>query len=171
LSSKRSSNKSSKNPLDFFYFFFFFSLLLFPHLISIMLPWLVIGAFQLTYADVDYSCLHSASWVMNDKGDTNSHFNAETNVLSSKLSNGQWAITSYGIPNYDREFTTDDITDLNSRPKAASDFDGGQTSAVAGEEYSFGDDIGYTSTACTLGYWPPGNIVVLVTNACLIMNL
>lgn len=123
-----------------------------------MFAFLVVGGLKSTFAQVDYSCLHSTSWKMNDKGDSSSHFGVETNVLSSELSNGQWEITSYGIPNYDRKFTTADITTLNSRPKAATDFENGQTTAVAGEEYSFGDDIGYSSQACTMGYWPPGII-------------
>ena len=32
----------------------------------------------------------------------------------------------------------------------------GQSSAVSGQTYSFGSDIGYVSDHCTLGWWPPG---------------
>ena len=40
--------------------------------------------------------------------------------------------------------------------QASRDFTTGKTTAKAGTVYSFGSNIGYSSTACTLGYWPPG---------------
>lgn len=106
--------------------------------------------------DVDYSCLHASSWLMNTNNHYNSYFAAKTDTLTSSLSNGKWSVTNNRIPHYDREFTEDDINRMNTRPKASSDFDTGKTTAVAGSTYIWGQDLGYKSTACNLGYWPPG---------------
>eukprot|EP01034_Spumella_vulgaris_P022776 gene22776-28938_t len=51
-----------------------------------------------------------------------------------------------------------EVAALNARPNAASDFDTGKTTAVAGNLVTFGQDIGFSSTRCTDGYWPPGPI-------------
>jgi hypothetical protein len=67
-----------------------------------------------------------------------------------------WNVSFAGIPNYDHEFTSTEVASLNSRPKAATDFSSGHTSVAVGDMVVFGDDIGYSSTACTTGYWPPG---------------
>jgi hypothetical protein len=110
-------------------------------------------------AEVDYSCVHSASWKLNSNGDTSSIFGGvATDVTSSSRSGATWSSTFNRIPNYDRIFSSADITTLNSRPEASSDFTAGVTSAAAGNTYVFGEDIGYASPgpSCSLGYWPPG---------------
>ncbi len=68
-----------------------------------------------------------------------------------------WKVTFNGIPLYYHNMTSADITKLNSRPNAASDFSSSsKTTAKAGTYYKFGASLGYASTQCTLGYWPPG---------------
>jgi hypothetical protein len=67
-----------------------------------------------------------------------------------------WNVTFSGIPNYDHRFSSTEVSSLNSRPKAASDFKNGHTSAAAGDMVAFGGDIGYSSAACSTSYWPPG---------------
>lgn len=67
-----------------------------------------------------------------------------------------WKVTFKGIPSYSRTMTAADVTALNSRPHAATDFDSGHTTATAGQVVTFGEDIGYNSNACAKGYWPPG---------------
>lgn len=111
-------------------------------------------------ANVDYSCVHSTAWVLNSDH-TNSYFDdTVTDVQSSSLSSGQWSITTNRIPNYDHKFTTEEITTLNSRPKASSDFTTGATTISAGEKVIYGEDIGYVGLlhgqGCDMGYWPPG---------------
>lgn len=70
-----------------------------------------------------------------------------------------WQINFSGIPNYDHVITADEISTLNSRPKASTDFKSGSaTTAVAGNTVVFGEDINYSSTGCTDGYWPPGPV-------------
>ncbi|RYG61804.1 YHYH protein [archaeon] len=49
-----------------------------------------------------------------------------------------------------------DVSTLNNRPKAATDFNSGHTTAVAGQVLTFGEDIGYNSNSCDNGFWPPG---------------
>ena len=69
-----------------------------------------------------------------------------------------WQIQFTGIPDYDHNITSSEIAALNSRPEAYKNFVGGATSATVGEYVVFGQNIGYTSTQCTLGYWPPGPV-------------
>jgi hypothetical protein len=107
-------------------------------------------------ASTDYSCLHSGSWLLNTNSDTSSYFSTSTDITASSLSTNVWSTTTNQIPNYDRVFTSDDITALNSRPKASSDFVSGSTTAVAGNTYQFGANIGYKTQSCSKGYWPPG---------------
>lgn len=71
-------------------------------------------------------------------------------------------VTTSGIPNYEVTMTTELVDWLNSRPLASSrpDFNNGETTAIAGEAYGFGADIGYVNDQCDVGagqgYWPPG---------------
>ena len=73
-------------------------------------------------------------------------------------------VEATGIPKYDITMTQDIIDELNSRPQADDDFRGGgnTTTAVVGQEVTFGDDIGYRSSNINCedtggdGYWPPG---------------
>jgi hypothetical protein len=71
-------------------------------------------------------------------------------------------VETTGIPKYDVTITESIVEQLNQRPKAATDFSSGSTSAVAGQVVTFGEDIGYNSSTENCldtggdGYWPPG---------------
>lgn len=112
--------------------------------------------FILCSSSTDYSCLHAGSWLYNSNSDYSSLFSSNTDITTSIRSSGVWSTTTKQIPKYDHTFTTSDITTLNSRPKASTDFTTGSTTAVAGTTYSFGTNIGYKTTSCAKGYWPPG---------------
>lgn len=105
---------------------------------------------------IDYSCLHSGSWLLNSNSDTSSYFSSSTDITSSSRSSGTWSTTTYQIPKYNHLFTSSDVSNLNSRPKASTDFVTGSTTAVAGTTYEFGANIGYKTQSCSKGYWPPG---------------
>ena len=107
-------------------------------------------------AVVDYSCLHSQSWLVNLDNDYNSYFSSSTDMTTSMLSSGKWSTTTNRIPKYNHLFTSTDISSLNSRPKASTDFPTGSTTVVAGTTYTFGSNIGYKTQSCVRGYWPPG---------------
>jgi hypothetical protein len=77
-------------------------------------------------------------------------------LASLPVSSNVCSTTTKQIPKYDHVFTSDDITTLNSRPSASSDFVSGSTTAVAGNTYQFGANIGYNTKSCSKGYWPPG---------------
>lgn len=49
-----------------------------------------------------------------------------------------WKVTYTGIPDYDHTFTTSEVSTLNSRPKASTDFKTGATTATAGSYITFG---------------------------------
>lgn len=73
-------------------------------------------------------------------------------------------VQTTAIPSYETEVTSALVTWLNSRPRAATDFVSGQTTATVGQMVSFGENIGYRSMFNMLqcpagagyGYWPPG---------------
>lgn len=72
-------------------------------------------------------------------------------------------VVGTGLPSYALTLSADDLDALNSRPRAASDFAGGATSASVGDVVEFGTDIGYNSNSdCNGGagdgYWPPGPV-------------
>lgn len=101
------------------------------------------------------------TWLINNST-TGAYINALVNVQSvSSTSIGPNTfnrITATGIPDYEILMTQDDVDALNARPKAATDFISGVTSAQAGEVISFGQSVGYSinQVGCALGYWPPG---------------
>mmetsp|Transcript_33295 Transcript_33295/g.48199 ORF Transcript_33295/g.48199 Transcript_33295/m.48199 type:complete len:433 (+) Transcript_33295:1827-3125(+) len=107
-----------------------------------------------------YSNLHSTAWLLNSNNnyDFNNIFSSGTEILSSAVKTGtpSWSISSYQIPAYNYNFTTEVINTLNNRPKASSDFVTGKTTAKAGKVYVFGTNIGYNAKSCGLEYWPPG---------------
>ena len=109
---------------------------------------------------VDYSCLHAASWQMNanNNNDSNPIFGSQTEILSGALSGSTWSITFNQIPYYYHNFTKSAVDVLNNRPKASKDFFMGKTNVVINQKYSFGSNIGYAGTQCTLGFWPPGPV-------------
>lgn len=107
----------------------------------------------------EYATLHANSWLVNTDGHYNSYFLASSDITTSAedTSGSAWKVTHNRIPNYYQKFTQDIIDELNDRPKASSDFSTGETSAVAGEYYEWGSDIGYAQgTHECNGYWPPG---------------
>lgn len=108
-------------------------------------------------------------WVMNDNGERSAvlmdgSVGIEVNVqavTAMEVSSQLYALVeATGIPNYTVTITQDQVDWLNSRPRAASDFISGATSASAGDEIDFGENIGYDNTNCPMnegrGYWPPG---------------
>jgi hypothetical protein len=108
---------------------------------------------------VDYSCVHSTSWILNTDGHTNSLFSDTlTDMKTSKISSSRWQVTTNRIPNYDHKFTKSEVLTLNARPKASSDFSSGKTTVSAGDYVVFGGDIGYEGEECEMKYWPPGPV-------------
>lgn len=70
-------------------------------------------------------------------------------------------VETSGLPTYRTEITAELIEALDARPKAATDFRTGATTAEEGQRIDFGADIGFDSTGCRedeggFGYWPPG---------------
>jgi len=65
-------------------------------------------------------------------------------------------VETSGIPQYYHVITQSDVQWLNSRPDASHDFIAGSTTANVGQVVEFGESIGYSSSHCSLGYWPPG---------------
>ncbi|WP_299009840.1 YHYH protein [uncultured Shewanella sp.] len=117
----------------------------------------------------------SSNWIINN--DTTSTYiyqsdgtsiyedvqSAETVTLTENNQDVSYTyVEASGIPKYDITMTQDIIDELNSRPKADSDFFNGATTAEVGELILFGQDIGYNSsnencdTTGGAGYWPPG---------------
>lgn len=109
----------------------------------------------------DYSCVHANAWLVNTDNQYSNLYGTNVDVITSAFVNTSvsttgWMVSFNGIPFYGHVFTQDEIDTLNARPRAATDFTTGQTTAVAGTYYDFGADIGYASTKCTEGYWPTG---------------
>jgi hypothetical protein len=102
-----------------------------------------LSIFVFVTSNVDYSCLHQENWILNSDNHHNKKFNSATDVITASLNDYQFAVTSYGVPNYDRVFSQEDVDALDSRPLASIEFAGGKTSAVAGQFYAFGDDLGF----------------------------
>lgn len=107
---------------------------------------------------VNYTALHATSWMLNRAHALSAAFSAETDVQRSEQRGAEWAVEYSGLPSYDTLVTAAVLEALNARPKAASDFVGGKSSAVPGQRYAFGADIGYDSRTCSAGYWPPGSV-------------
>lgn len=111
-------------------------------------------------------------WIINETGEVSEHILDSTtglgvevdvqSVTSTTVDDVDYTVVnSQGIPKYDVTITQDIIDDLNSRPKATTDFLSGEPEIEVGDEVSFGQDIGYDSNDnCSVdygfGYWPPG---------------
>ncbi|MBQ4833126.1 YHYH protein [Pseudoalteromonas sp. MMG010] len=123
--------------------------------------------------DSSLSANHLASWLINNE--TTSTYiqnngavvenvqSAQIVTVSEETSDVDYMfVSATDIPKYDVTLTQAQIDALNNRPKAASDFANGVTSAEAGQTILFGEDIGYNSSSenCDdtggAGYWPPG---------------
>lgn len=123
--------------------------------------------FRAEAAAIDYSCLHANSWLVNTASNYNSVFQSSTDITSSAYSSSasKWSAVSTGIPNYDRTFTAADISTLNARPLASTDFrSNSKTTAVAGTSYVYGADLNYQTNRCVAGYWPPGPVCPTATS-------
>jgi hypothetical protein len=107
------------------------------------------------YADTDYSCAHANSWFLNEDDHTDTYYSVKTDVTSSSLVSGEWRVTTNRIPKYDHVMTADDMTFLNNRPEASSDYTTGATTVSEGDTVLFGEDIGYANTAqgCDMGMY------------------
>lgn len=111
-----------------------------------------------------------SNWIINN--DTTSTYinNGSTGVTESvqvaevvSLSDVEYMhVNATGIPRYDVTLSQTQIDWLNERPRAATDFTNGVTSAEVGQTILFGEDIGYNSSTENCddtggsGYWPPG---------------
>lgn len=107
---------------------------------------------------VDYGCLQKNNWVIESHYNSNFKVNTGAKTVSLSSTTSKASIYFTDIPNYYIQFTDDTITELNSRPTASQDFTNGKTSAVSGKYYDFGDNIGYISEMCPMGYWPNGPV-------------
>ncbi len=87
--------------------------------------------------------------------DHSTNLGTEVKVESTMLTTG-WKVSFTGIPRYTRNISSWDMNLITSRPNYSKDFVGGTTKATLGTTYDFGDDIGYGSKQCTLGFWPSG---------------
>jgi YHYH protein len=117
-----------------------------------------------------------SAWILNQGGERSQHvFEDASRSLGvlvdvesvSLVTDGESgedlvAVRTSGIPSYRWTLSEQEIDELDSRPRAASDFRAGRTTAVAAEPIEFGRDIGYRSasrncdTTGGSGYWPPG---------------
>lgn len=129
-----------------------------PKMVYFLLAWLVsriaLGG------EVDYACIQRQSWqLMNEYGSVNSLFSsASTDVTNAKINDDFTAfqIKTDTIPKYDTLITPSIMATLNSRPKKTTDFVSSATSTKIESTVTFGQNIGYTTASCSLGYWPPG---------------
>jgi hypothetical protein len=85
-------------------------------------------------------------------------FSREGHVIRSQAvaASNAWKVYFTGIPKYNVYITSSQISTLNSRPDASSDFTNGATTAVSGDFIVYGESLGYSSSSCSMGYWPPG---------------
>ena len=114
------------------------------------------------------------SWITNDSNERSNYIyeaNSSSGVLvnvesvTEELEAGVYyvLISASGIPNYTTNITQDLHDELTSRPNAATDFVSGSPSISVGDNVSFGEDIGYSSSQdcdydAGFGYWPPGPV-------------
>ncbi len=101
------------------------------------------------------------AWIINTAGTINPHWpGAPINVQSvtqTTINGVPYAqVHTNSIADYQTTMTAQLIQELNGRPRAATDFRLGHTTATEGQVVRFGDDIGYSTLRCSLGYWPPG---------------
>lgn len=111
-----------------------------------------------------------SSWIINNETSSTYINNGNTGVTENvqvaeivNLSDIEYMhVNTTGVPQYDVTLTQEQVDWLNSRPRAATDFANGVTSAQVGQTILFGEDIGYNSSNenCNdtggSGYWPPG---------------
>jgi hypothetical protein len=106
--------------------------------------------------------LHDRVWLHSSDNEVSTRFSTETDVYESRgyKHSSTWGIKCNQIPSYEYHVTSKDISDLNYRPYASTDFVYGKTTARAGSRCSFGDrSLGYSRTSSGGGFWPPGTAV------------
>jgi len=116
----------------------------------------------------------SSGWILNTTDEVSSNL-FESGSSQGSLVNVQsvgietvdsleyTVVSATGIANYQVTLSQEQIDTLNARPKAATDFRSGVTTAQANVAFEFGEDIGYNSnnncvTTGGDGYWPPGPV-------------
>lgn len=112
---------------------------------------------------VDYACVHRNSWrLLNAQSTKAPYFPlAAMDVNSAKVDDALtgFRVQTDGIPSYSTKITTSMISTLSTRPKKTTDFSTGSAPTCAvGDTIPFGKSIGYSSSACSMGYWPPGPV-------------
>lgn len=113
-------------------------------------------------SDTDTVLITAAGWLINNSimsANISATLVNVQSVSSTVLSNiDMIEMRSTGIPDYQITMTLDNITELNNRPNAATDFKTGSTSASVGDVIDFGESIGYLigRVGCALEYWPTG---------------
>jgi hypothetical protein len=83
--------------------------------------------------EVDYACLHQDSWLVNTDGHYNHILLSTTDITTSEYNStsGKWVVEFPDVPNYDHNFTTSEVSALNSRPRAKSfDFTSGVSTDI-----------------------------------------
>src|SRR5689334_20763722 len=95
------------------------------------------------------------AWIVNTGGTIHPHWpTTPVNVQSvTQVSIGgvpYAQVHTNSIADYYTTMSQQLINDLNGRPRAATDFRQGHTTAQVGQVVRFGDDIGYNSPACSL---------------------
>jgi hypothetical protein len=86
-------------------------------------------------------------------------------ISDNKLNDTDFlTITTTGVPNHSVTITQNLIDSLNARPKAATDFSNGVTTANVGDRIQFGQSVGYSNNECSKGYWPAGSSCPLNQN-------
>ena len=126
-----------------------------------------------TSTDTDTSST-SSGWIINSDDEVSQNlFESGTNqgsfvnvqsVTAETVDDLEYTVVAAtGIANYQVTLSQDEIDALNARPKAATDFLSGATTAQADVAFEFGEDIGYNSnndceTTGGAGYWPPGPV-------------
>jgi hypothetical protein len=101
------------------------------------------------------------AWIINEDGHVNPHWATSPvdvqSVQQVDVGGIPYAqVRTNSIADYYTTLTAELIQEINSRPRAATDFRSGQTTATQGQTVRFGDDIGYRYQSCFLGWWPPG---------------
>jgi hypothetical protein len=119
-----------------------------------------------TSSQADTLLINTSSWVINDI--LKSSYIVENNngvlIDVQSVTSNQIGATDFievqatGIPGYQFDVTQTQIDSLNSRPNKATDFISGSTTLTAGGGLFFGQDIGYSTSDCSYGYWPPGSL-------------
>jgi hypothetical protein len=111
-------------------------------------------------SSIPFYCLHAKSWLLTSKNyvapsrsdDDEDLYRTPTDVVSSYAQGSYWKIKSYQIPYYSFNVTGQMISQLSSRPYKTP-------SLREGQRCKLGQDLGFDSDSCGLGFWPYGNSI------------